>query len=135
LIWSPIKNCNSPIIDISNSLLMSSSNLTTKEWDEPPKLISSTYTWTIRISSFCLRRKSLIYFAHLKPVAEQESPQTTIPSTGTLLKPIQRLPQPIHSMGKLNTLKARWLLKASRPLIHVLVINDNHYGLTFLFEL
>jgi hypothetical protein len=26
-------------------------------------------------------------------------------------------------------------LKASRPLIHVLVINDNHYGLTFLFEL
>jgi hypothetical protein len=26
-------------------------------------------------------------------------------------------------------------VKASRPLIHVLVINDNHYGLTFLFEL
>jgi hypothetical protein len=26
-------------------------------------------------------------------------------------------------------------LKASRPLIRVLVINDNHYGLTFLFEL
>jgi hypothetical protein len=25
-------------------------------------------------------------------------------------------------------------LKASRPLIRVLVINDNHYGLTFLFE-
>jgi hypothetical protein len=28
---------------------------------------------------------------------------------------------------------AYWL-KASRPLIRVLVINDNHYGLTFLFE-
>jgi hypothetical protein len=27
------------------------------------------------------------------------------------------------------------LVKASRPLIRVLVINDNHYGLTFLFEL
>jgi hypothetical protein len=27
------------------------------------------------------------------------------------------------------------LLKASRPLIRVLVINDNHCGLTFLFEL
>jgi hypothetical protein len=27
------------------------------------------------------------------------------------------------------------VLKASRPLIRVLVINDNHYGLTFLFEL
>jgi hypothetical protein len=26
-------------------------------------------------------------------------------------------------------------LKASRPLIRVLVINDNHCGLTFLFEL
>jgi hypothetical protein len=26
-------------------------------------------------------------------------------------------------------------VKASRPLIRVLVINDNHYGLTFLFEL
>jgi molybdopterin synthase catalytic subunit len=34
---------------------------------------------------------------------------------------------------------AQWLsimlVKASRPLIRVLVINDNHYGLTFLFEL
>jgi hypothetical protein len=26
-------------------------------------------------------------------------------------------------------------VKASRPLIRVLVINDNHCGLTFLFEL
>jgi hypothetical protein len=26
-------------------------------------------------------------------------------------------------------------VKASRPLIRILVINDNHYGLTFLFEL
>jgi hypothetical protein len=26
-------------------------------------------------------------------------------------------------------------VKASRPLIRVLVINDNHYGLTILFEL
>jgi hypothetical protein len=28
-----------------------------QEWDEPPKTISSTYTWTIRISSPCLKRK------------------------------------------------------------------------------
>jgi hypothetical protein len=27
------------------------------------------------------------------------------------------------------------VVKASRPLFHVLVINDNHCGLTFLFEL
>jgi hypothetical protein len=27
------------------------------------------------------------------------------------------------------------LVKASRPLIRVLVINENHYGLTILFEL
>jgi hypothetical protein len=27
------------------------------------------------------------------------------------------------------------LMKASRPLIRVLVINDNHCGLTFLFEI
>jgi hypothetical protein len=26
-------------------------------------------------------------------------------------------------------------MKAFRPIIRVLVINDNHYGLTFLFEL
>jgi hypothetical protein len=31
--WSLRKNYNSPIIDISNSLLMSSVNLTTKVWD------------------------------------------------------------------------------------------------------
>jgi hypothetical protein len=40
----PEKNCNSPIINISNSLLISSANLSTKEWDEPPKTILSTYT-------------------------------------------------------------------------------------------
>jgi hypothetical protein len=34
----------------------------------------------------------------------------------------------IHALGKV-------VLKASRPLIRVLVINDNHYGLTILFEL
>jgi hypothetical protein len=39
LIWSPRKNCNYPIIDITNSLLISSANLGTKEWDEPPKTI------------------------------------------------------------------------------------------------
>jgi hypothetical protein len=37
LIWRPWKNCNSPIMLISNSLAMSSSNLGTKELDEPPK--------------------------------------------------------------------------------------------------
>jgi hypothetical protein len=71
LIWSPRKNCNYPIIDISNSLLMSSSNLVTKEWDKPPKTISSTYTWTIRIISPPEEKKSLINLAHLKPLAEQ----------------------------------------------------------------
>jgi hypothetical protein len=35
---------------ISNSLLISSANLATSELDEPPKTISSTYTYTIRIS-------------------------------------------------------------------------------------
>jgi hypothetical protein len=48
LICSPRKNCISPIILISNSLLMS--YLATRELDEPPKTISSTYTCTIRIS-------------------------------------------------------------------------------------
>jgi hypothetical protein len=31
-----------------------------QEWDEPPKTISSTYTWTIRISSPCLKRKKIL---------------------------------------------------------------------------
>jgi hypothetical protein len=44
LIWSPRMNYNSPIIDISNSLLISFANLATKEWDKSPKTISSTYT-------------------------------------------------------------------------------------------
>jgi hypothetical protein len=44
LIWSPRKNCNSLIIDISNYLLVYFENLATKEWEELPKTISSTYT-------------------------------------------------------------------------------------------
>jgi hypothetical protein len=44
LIWRPRKNYNSPIMLISNFLLMSFVNLATKECDEPPKIISSTYT-------------------------------------------------------------------------------------------
>jgi hypothetical protein len=35
---------------ISNSLLISSANLAIRELDKPPKTISSTYTYTIRIS-------------------------------------------------------------------------------------
>jgi hypothetical protein len=35
---------------ISNSLLISSANLATRELDEPLKTISSTYTCTIKIS-------------------------------------------------------------------------------------
>jgi hypothetical protein len=40
-----------------------------------------------------------------------------------------------HSFKWLSSITKRGRLKASRPLIRVLVINDNHYGLTFLFEL
>jgi hypothetical protein len=36
LISSLRKNCNSPIMLISNSLLISSANLATRELDEPP---------------------------------------------------------------------------------------------------
>jgi hypothetical protein len=38
---------------------MSSANLATRELDEPPKTISSTYTCTIRISLPCLRRNKV----------------------------------------------------------------------------
>jgi hypothetical protein len=44
---------------ISNSLLISSENLATRELDELPKKISSTYTYTIRISLPCLRRNKV----------------------------------------------------------------------------
>jgi hypothetical protein len=44
---------------ISNSLLMSSTNLATRELSEPPKAISSTYTYTIKISLPCLRRNKV----------------------------------------------------------------------------
>jgi hypothetical protein len=59
LICSPRKNCNSPIMLISNALLISSANLATRELDEPPKTISSTYTCTIRISLPCLSRNKV----------------------------------------------------------------------------
>jgi hypothetical protein len=39
---------------ISNSLLISSTNPAIREFDEPPKIISSTYTYKIRISLPCL---------------------------------------------------------------------------------
>jgi hypothetical protein len=44
---------------VSNSLLMSSANHATRELDEPPKTISSTYTCTIRISLSYLRRNKV----------------------------------------------------------------------------
>jgi hypothetical protein len=44
---------------ISNSLLISSANLATRELDEPPKTISSTYTYTIRISLPCLSKNKV----------------------------------------------------------------------------
>jgi hypothetical protein len=44
---------------ISNFLLMSSTNLATKELDEPTKTISSTYTYTIMISLRYLRRNKV----------------------------------------------------------------------------
>jgi hypothetical protein len=59
LICSLRKNCNSPIMLISNSLLISSANLASRELDEPPKTISSTYTYTIRISLPCLSRNKV----------------------------------------------------------------------------
>jgi hypothetical protein len=44
---------------ISNSLLISYANLATRELDEPPKTISSTYTCTIRISLPYLSRNKV----------------------------------------------------------------------------
>jgi hypothetical protein len=44
---------------VSNSLLMSFVNLATRELDEPPKTISSTYTCIIRISLPYLRRNKV----------------------------------------------------------------------------
>jgi hypothetical protein len=44
---------------MSNSLHISSTNLATRGLDEPPKTISSTYTYTIRISLPCLRRNKI----------------------------------------------------------------------------
>jgi hypothetical protein len=36
--------------------------------------------------------------------------------------------------GGKNSKTKSWTVKASRPLIHVLVVNDNHCGLTFLLR-
>jgi hypothetical protein len=44
---------------ISNYLLISSANLATRELDEPPKTISSTYTYTIRTSLPCLSKNKV----------------------------------------------------------------------------
>jgi hypothetical protein len=39
LIWNPRKKLSSPIMLISNCLLIVSANLATKAWDEPPKIM------------------------------------------------------------------------------------------------
>jgi hypothetical protein len=44
---------------ISDSLLISSANLATRELGEPPKTISSTYTCKIRISLPYLKRNKV----------------------------------------------------------------------------
>jgi hypothetical protein len=44
---------------ISNSLLISCANLAIRDLNEPLKTISSTYTYTIRISLPCLRRNKV----------------------------------------------------------------------------
>jgi hypothetical protein len=59
LICSPRKNYDLPIMLISNSLLISLAYLATRELDGAPKTISSTYTYTIRISLPYLRRNKV----------------------------------------------------------------------------
>jgi hypothetical protein len=44
---------------ISNSVLISSANLATRELDEPPKTILYMYTCTIRISLPCLSKNKV----------------------------------------------------------------------------
>jgi hypothetical protein len=44
---------------ISNSLLIASANLATREFDEPPKTIPSTYTYTIKIFLPCLSKNKV----------------------------------------------------------------------------
>jgi hypothetical protein len=52
-------------------------------------------------------RLGLIDFPHLKTSLKQEPPQPTIPSSRHLLEPIQCLPQLVHPVGVLLTLKPR----------------------------
>jgi hypothetical protein len=81
-----------------------------KENDEPPAQLQS--------AAACLKEKSLGGFSFEAPyfslgISDTSSQDTNIQSQEDLSKK----------------------LKASRPLIRVLVINDNHCGLTFFFEL
>jgi hypothetical protein len=54
-------------------------------------------------------KKGPIYLPHLKASLQQEPPQPTILSSRHLLQPIQSLPQLVHPVGVLLTLKPRWL--------------------------
>jgi hypothetical protein len=69
----------------------------------------------------------------LAPTGRRLSPPSAVPSPRCCPSPCCRSISPAEPLRPTPT-SHRWV-KASRPLIHVLVINENHYGLTFLFEL
>jgi hypothetical protein len=87
LICSPRKNCNSPIMLISNSVLISFGNLATRELDDhqrqyhPRTPAQSGYLCPAWV------KQGLIDLSHLKPSLKQEPPQPTIPSSRCLLQP------------------------------------------------
>jgi hypothetical protein len=73
---------------------------------------------------------------HAKMVASSHSPLTDV----MIERPCKLLHMDLVVPTHVRSEGGKWyilvvVLKASKPLIRVLVINDNHYGLTFLFEL
>jgi hypothetical protein len=77
---------------ISNYLLMSSANLLTRELDEPPNTISSTYTCTIRISMPYLRRNKVrSTFPVSKPRSNRNPLNLPYQSLGACLNPYNAL--------------------------------------------
>jgi hypothetical protein len=97
---------------ISNSLVMSSASNKRVKQDTKDNIIH-VHLHNQDFSALPEEKQGLIDHPHLKPSLKQEPPQHTVPSSGRLLQPIQRLPQLVNPVGVLLTLKPRWL-----PYIH-----------------
>jgi hypothetical protein len=87
-IWKPRKNFNSPIIDISNLLVIILLNSSTQALLVDPNIMSSTYIWHTNKSLPCLRVKRVgLALPISKPYFKRNSLRHSYHGLGACLSP------------------------------------------------